>query len=99
MLKEPPIPCDLKVGDIVTYTNEFGVSFNGMIIIGFSADEHFLPRKMFIHTDFCEKAESSGAAWWFPKKRECLVPDPELQVECDALPQERKDSFWLKDAA
>ena len=32
-----PVPCDLKKGDIVTYTNENGVSFPGKEISGFSA--------------------------------------------------------------
>lgn len=45
--KEPPVPCDLKVGDKVTYINEYGVKFPGMIVIGFARDDSFYGR--FIH--------------------------------------------------
>jgi len=45
--KEPPVQCDLKVGDRVTYTNEYGVSFPRMLVIGFAHDDSFYGR--FVH--------------------------------------------------
>jgi hypothetical protein len=56
-----PVPCDFKVGDKVTYTNEYGVVWPGKEIIGFRAsiDPDFLPdRFIYIDTD----------GYWFPKK-------------------------------
>lgn len=58
LLQESPIPCDFKIGDQVTYTNEYGVSFTGQKVIGFFINPDLPDR--FIHTD--------SDAWWFPKK-------------------------------
>lgn len=52
----PPVECDLRVGDTVTYTNENGVSFEGQTIIGFAEDDSFYGR--FIHL--------GKDAYWFP---------------------------------
>jgi len=52
-----PVDCELKVGDIVTYTNEYGVSFDNREIVGFSSKEDML-RDRFIHLD--------QDAYWFP---------------------------------
>ncbi len=54
----PPAECnsDLKVGDIVTFTNEFDVVFEGMKIIGFAHDTSFHNRVVY----------TSGGAYWFP---------------------------------
>lgn len=70
LCEEPPVPCDLKVGDRVTYTNEEGLQFPGMIVIGFSRDDSFYGR--FIHI-----ARPSGdpGAWWFPHRRDELEID------------------------
>ena len=65
---EPPVECEFSVGDIVTFTNEYGVSFPGNKVIGFAADDEFYGR--FIHLD--------KEAWWFP------VRPAELTLECKA---------------
>ena len=54
--KNPPVECGLNVGDVVTYTNEFGVSFENQKIIGFAKDDSFYGR--FVHL--------SKGAYWFP---------------------------------
>jgi hypothetical protein len=51
---EPPIPCELVVGDVVTYTNEYGAQFHNRLVTGFSPTiEH--GRFVYFDTD----------AWWF----------------------------------
>ena len=67
--KDPPVPCDLKVGDKVTYTNEFGVQFQGMVVIGFARDNSFYGR--FIHLTGPEHP----GAYWFPVRRDELVKE------------------------
>ncbi|HDY7901191.1 TPA: hypothetical protein RQK56_004052 [Vibrio vulnificus] len=54
---EPPVECEFSVGDRVTFTNEYGVSFPGYKVVGF-AEEEFYGR--FIHLD--------KSSWWFPVK-------------------------------
>lgn len=61
MLRSSPIECDLKIGDIVTFTNEYGVSFPNLIVIGFSKPA----QDRFIHI-------STDCAW-FPVKRSTLT--------------------------
>lgn len=56
--KVPPVECSFRVGDVVTYTNEYGVSFAGRKIIGFSDDTSLNGR--FIHLE--------KDSWWFPVK-------------------------------
>lgn len=63
----PPVPCDFKVGDCVTFTNEFGVSFPGMIIIGFADDDSLYGR--FIHL----AGPEYPGAFWFPHRPEELT--------------------------
>lgn len=55
--KTAPAGCEFKVGDIVTYTNEYGVSFDNREIVGFSSKEDMLGVR-FIHLD--------QDAYWFP---------------------------------
>ena len=62
---EPPVECEFKVGDTVTFTNEFGVSFPGMIVLGFADDDSFYGR--FIHAAFPGERAYNGCAYWFPK--------------------------------
>lgn len=66
---EAPVPCDLQVGDRVTFTNEYGVSFAGMRVIGFAEDGSFYGR--FIHLT---GPEHPGASW-FPHTRDELVKE------------------------
>ena len=62
MLRSSPIECDLKIGDIVTFTNEYGVSFPNLIVIGFNKT---LWQDRFIHI-------STDCAW-FPVRRSELT--------------------------
>lgn len=64
MLIESPQECDLKVGDVVTFTNEYGVSFSNRIVIGFAKPEDQL------HGRFIHLHDESP---WFPVKRESLT--------------------------
>lgn len=32
----PPVPCDFKLGDKVTFTNDNGIAFHGHVVTGFS---------------------------------------------------------------
>ena len=59
LLTEPPVPCDFKVGDFVTFTNENGVEFHGMEIIGFSQ------KKDMLHGNFIHLGGYQNA-YWFP---------------------------------
>ncbi|MCK9554134.1 hypothetical protein [Aquamicrobium sp.] len=70
----PPVPCDLAVGDRVTFTNEFGVSFVGMKVIGFAEDDGFYGR--FIHITGPEHA----GAYWFPHKPSELKKEAAAKV-------------------
>ena len=56
----PPVPCDLKVGDKVTYTNDAGVQFPDMRVIGFADDDSFYGR--FVHI----VGPVHDGAFWFP---------------------------------
>lgn len=50
---------DFKIGDIVTFTNEFGVEFENLEILGFRENPDFLPeRKVYLNT----------SAYWFAVK-------------------------------
>lgn len=61
MLKELP-GCDLKPGDIVTFTNEFGVIFHDKVVIGFSKPEQSHHPEHVIHI-------ADDTPVWFPVKR------------------------------
>lgn len=68
LCKEPPVSCNLKVGDKVTYTNEYGGKFPGLVVIGFARDDSFYGR--FIHIAYPDDPDSG--AWWFPHRRDEL---------------------------
>ena len=61
----PPIPCDFAVGDKVTFTNDYGVSFEGLTVIGFAKDTGLYGRFIHLDTD----------CYWFPKKPESLTKE------------------------
>ena len=72
-----PIPSKYKIGDRVIFTNIYGIQWD-MKIIGFSAPSF----GRFIHLDFHEESNSSGAAWWSPHAEkdlklfeDCLTED------------------------
>ena len=35
LLQTPPVGCDLKIGDIVTFINDYGIPFPGKEVIGY----------------------------------------------------------------
>ena len=38
----PPVPCDFKLGDKVTFTNDNGIAFHGHVVTGFSPTDSAL---------------------------------------------------------
>lgn len=56
MQPEPLVASPLTVGSKVTYTNEFGVSFSGYTVKGFSTDKT-APDQAYVDSD----------CYWFPK--------------------------------
>lgn len=46
----------IRVGDTVTYTNDNGVTFPGLTVLGIDADASFYGRQIYLNTD----------AYWFP---------------------------------
>jgi len=61
----PPIPCNFKVGDRVTYTNDYGVSFRDELVTGFSPAVESYGGFVYLDKD----------SWWFP------VPPGALQLQ------------------
>lgn len=61
----PPVPCDFKLGDTVTFTNDYGVSFADLRVVGFSPTVEGQGR--FVYLD--------KSSWWFP------VPPESLQLQ------------------
>jgi hypothetical protein len=51
----PPVACELSVGDLVTYTNEFGARFPNRTVTGFAPTVEY---GRFVYFD--------NSAWWFP---------------------------------
>lgn len=67
-----PEGCDLKVGDIVTFVNDYGLIFPGKEVIGFDTTDHNLMKYgNFIHID--------TDAYWFPHKRGELIKESKEQ--------------------
>ena len=62
----PPVECAFKLGDTVTFTNEYGVKFEGLKVIGFEKeiDLDFLPNRFVYLNTSC---------YWFPKSPESLT--------------------------
>lgn len=58
----PPIPCDLKLGDVVTFTNDFGVAFSDLKVTGFTPSVEGHGRFVYLDKD----------SWWFPVKPDQL---------------------------
>lgn len=57
----PHIPCGFKLGDRVTYTNDYGVSFPH-VVIGFAVDDSFAGRSIY-HIPVNGSWDDAG---WFP---------------------------------
>ena len=63
MIGYSPKDCDLCVGDKVNFTNEYGLKFGPLTVIGFALPENQVGEQyIHINTD----------APWFPVKREAL---------------------------
>ena len=65
-----PCACAFKLGDRVSFTNDQGVTFEGLHVIGFEAvcpGEEV--RERFIHLDTC--------CYWFPKRPDQLTMEQE----------------------
>jgi len=60
--KLSPIPCEFKVGDTVTFTNDNGIAFPGHLVTGFAPEP---VGKRFIYLDY--------DCWWFPAEPESLT--------------------------
>lgn len=77
-LREPPVPCDLKVGDLVTFVNDYGVEFSDRLVTGFSPTVDYGRFVYFDHD-----------AWWFSDCPECFIKQTEKiglhQDEVNAL--------------
>lgn len=52
----------LKVGDKVTFTNDYGIKFENRIIVGIDKND-FYGRRFFLNKD----------SFWFPVRRESLT--------------------------
>ena len=72
----PPLPCEFKVGDKVTFTNDYGVEFHDKTVTGFASTvEH--GRFVFLDID----------SWWFPVRPENLTKQPQTgESQPAALP-------------
>lgn len=62
----PPIPCacDFKPGDVVTYTNDYGVKFGPHKVLGFTGPDHMLfkwGKFIYIDTDCYWSPVSPGS--------------------------------------
>jgi hypothetical protein len=60
MRPDPPIPCDFSVGDRVTYTNDYGVTFD-RVVKGFASEVHSYGF-VYLNLD----------CWWMPVTPESL---------------------------
>ena len=58
-LKQPHelAPTSLQIGDIVTFTNDYGVVFTGLEVVGFDDPTENNGRSVFLASD----------SYWFPK--------------------------------
>ena len=56
LLQECPFGSGLKVGDVVTYTNDYGAEFEGKEIIGFASNKTSWAGYIYLNKD----------SYWFP---------------------------------
>lgn len=71
----PPMPCIFNKGDIVTYTNDYGVSFTGIEIIGFGEPIEGRPES-FIYLN--------SESWWCPVASTSLTLEKRYKSESAA---------------
>jgi len=76
--KTPPVKnCPVSVGDTVTFTNEFGVAFEGFKVIGFAENAQFYGR--YIHISKASGhtiAVEDYGSYWFPVRPDELALEP-----------------------
>lgn len=66
--KTPTFECDFKLGDKVTFTNDYGVVFSGLEVTGFASEKNaFNGRFVHISTD----------CYWFPVAPHSLTKESE----------------------
>lgn len=115
MRSQPLVATDLTVGAKVTYTNDYGVSFSGFTVHGFSMDENE-PEKAYVDSDcyWCPKPFSSLTIETMPNfvflenyelsvehliKRAMAFSKPLSQADFDKYITERKISSGRAHAA
>lgn len=87
----PPEGCHFQVGDIVTFTNEYGVSFENKMVIGFDHSNNDRP----IHT--------AGEAYWFGSevhslsKKQPQTPLSVLKNACNNIITEYSECISQED--
>jgi hypothetical protein len=72
----PPVPCDFKLGDKVTFTNDNGIAFHGHVVTGFSPTVEGGGRFVYLDKD----------SWWFPVRPENLTKQPKDSSSQPASP-------------
>jgi len=70
MLSTPPIPCDFKVSDRVTYKNTYGVEFKNLRVEGFS-------HKVYTDMTGSPFIYLNTDAYWFPHSPNDLTKEAE----------------------
>lgn len=61
----PPEGCEFKVGDVVSYKNDYGVVFEPRVIIGFAfPGDEVCGGFIYLNVD----------CWWFPMEPKSLTP-------------------------
>lgn len=56
LMRASPVKCEFKIGDRVRFTNDSGVAFSNLEIIGFAEDDSFYGRYIYLNT----------SSYWFP---------------------------------
>lgn len=68
----PPAPCAFELGDLVDFTNDYGVKFKRLVVKGFSPT---VDNGRFVYLD--------KSSWWFPVSPDSLVHSPQAaQASC-----------------
>lgn len=99
LVSSPPVPCDFKVGDKVVYTNEFGVIFKDMEIIGFSKSDHDLFKYgKFIHlnSDCYWMPESPDSLQIQVEGMEVISPTRDLTLNNGQIAKYTHTDFWCR---
>lgn len=62
----PPVPCSFKIGDSVTFTNDYGAKFAQLVVKGFAPT---IENGRFVYLD--------KSSWWFPVSPDSLEHSPQ----------------------